>query len=242
MSPRLATAAAALVSPATAAWLVCGFCKDGHHKYCPRAVKNGEARIWPCGCTDPDCRGGSILRCLTCKNETPGEISPAMWECLDPEACQVRVNKRLANNPAYQAIKESNRMPTAAKKAVAKAATKPKAEPRDCGCGCDEQTGGGLFRPGHDARLVSTKVKEVGEGRFTVAAKKAALKEFRDIGASEKLVAKFERSVGLAELTAKSEKVGVRAPRKTAEKKSASGKVAKEPVPTPGPDDGDDDF
>lgn len=28
-------------------------------------------------------------------------------------------------------------------------------QPRPCGCGCGSETNGGLFRPGHDAKLVS---------------------------------------------------------------------------------------
>lgn len=52
-------------------------------------------------------------------------------------------------------------------------------QPQDCKCGCGEKTGGGNFRPGHDARLVSLVVK--GERKVS------ELKPF------PKLMAKYER-------------------------------------------------
>jgi hypothetical protein len=33
---------------------------------------------------------------------------------------------------------------------------------RACACGCDEQTAGGVFRPGHDQRLRSDLERRVG--------------------------------------------------------------------------------
>lgn len=49
--------------------------------------------------------------------------------------------------------------------AAKKAAERPKKDktpktPKPCLCGCGEQTGGGDFRPGHDAKYKSTLIKE----------------------------------------------------------------------------------
>jgi hypothetical protein len=45
-----------------------------------------------------------------------------------------------------------------------KPAGKSKAEPRACACGCGEMTNGGLFRPGHDAKLRSRLLKAIDAG------------------------------------------------------------------------------
>lgn len=221
----------AAVTPRATKELTCGFCANGTHRFCPRAVANGDrAKIWPCACRVPECGGGSILRCLTCKHEGPGEVSPAMWTCLDPEACQVRVDKRLAANPGYQQIKEFT-MPKAT--AVAKATprqSKPKAEPRDCADGCGSKTGGGLFLPGHDAKLLSVKVKEVGAQKFTQAAIKAAAQDLRTRGASDTLINKFSQRVTIAKAKAAAEATkpakAAAAPVRPAAKKAAAKKVA----------------
>lgn len=228
--------------------LTCGYCTSGHHKYCPRAVANeGRTKIWPCACDDPECGGGSILRCLTCKNERPGEVSPAMWECLDPEACAAQVQKNLARNPGYQQIREIT-MPkaTAAKATAAKtAAKKAKAEPRDCADGCGGQTSGGLFLPGHDAKLLSVKVAEVAEGRFTQATIKAVAGSMRELGCSDALLNKFSQRVTIAkDRAAKVAEAARTAPAKTAAAKTArpaakkaAAKKAVAPAPTPEDDD-----
>lgn len=57
-----------------------------------------------------------------------------------------------------------------------------------CGCGCGELSGG-LFRPGHDSKLLSRLVGEVKSGKTTLD---AALDEMTRIGASDKLKAKFQ--------------------------------------------------
>lgn len=57
-----------------------------------------------------------------------------------------------------------------------------------CGCGCGEPRGGGLFRPGHDSKLLSRLQTEVRSGSKTA---EQALEEVKQIGASEKLIAKL---------------------------------------------------
>lgn len=78
----------------------------------------------------------------------------------------------------------------------AKAETKAKTkEPTFCLC-CGEATKGGLFLPGHDARHVSTLVEAVMSKNSTEA---QARKSLKDDKVSEKLVAKFDKSLGLAQ-------------------------------------------
>jgi hypothetical protein len=52
-----------------------------------------------------------------------------------------------------------------------------------CGCGCGEPSGG-LFRPGHDSKLLSRLSAEIKSGAKTL---EQAHKEMADIGTSEKL-------------------------------------------------------
>src|SRR5215218_2745767 len=42
--------------------------------------------------------------------------------------------------------------------------TKSKAEPRECQCGCGGMTGGGLFLPGHDAKMRSRLLTAIRAG------------------------------------------------------------------------------
>lgn len=61
-----------------------------------------------------------------------------------------------------------------------------------CGCGCGESSGG-LFRPGHDSKLISRLVKSVKAGSVTV---EQAVAEMAEIGTSDKLQAKFRQKAG----------------------------------------------
>lgn len=61
-----------------------------------------------------------------------------------------------------------------------------------CGCGCGEPSGG-LFRPGHDSKLLSRLLGEVRSGAKTLADAHA---EMDAIGTSDKLKAKLAQKVG----------------------------------------------
>lgn len=61
-----------------------------------------------------------------------------------------------------------------------------------CGCGCGEPSGG-LFRPGHDSKLLSRLLGEVRSGTKTLADAHA---EMDTIGTSDKLKAKLAQKVG----------------------------------------------
>lgn len=64
----------------------------------------------------------------------------------------------------------------------------PAASP--CGCGCGEASGG-LFRPGHDSKLLARLLKEVNGGRVLAE----AVAEMGKIGCSDKLQSKFIKRV-----------------------------------------------
>lgn len=62
-----------------------------------------------------------------------------------------------------------------------------------CGCGCGEPSGG-LFRPGHDSKLLSRLLGEIRSGTKTLADAHA---EMDTIGTSDKLKAKLAQKVGV---------------------------------------------
>lgn len=61
-----------------------------------------------------------------------------------------------------------------------------------CGCGCGEPSGG-LFRPGHDSKLLSRLLNEIRSGAKTL---EQAHQEMTDIGTSDKLKDKLAAKVG----------------------------------------------
>jgi hypothetical protein len=85
-------------------------------------------------------------------------------------------------------------------------------------------TKGGLFAPGMDAKYVSLLVAEVQEAKFTKKAQDAAIKKMRTDGVSDKLVAKFEKAVGLAQARVEKAKEA------EAEKAKAKAEKAKAPA------------
>ena len=100
-----------------------------------------------------------------------------------------------------------------------KAASKPKVGA--CVC-CGAETKGGSFLPGHDARFVSSLVKTVSEANFTKTAETAARKNLKEANASERLVGKFDKSLGIArdKATAKAEAAKAKAEAKAEAKAS----------------------
>ena len=57
------------------------------------------------------------------------------------------------------------------------ASKNPNRKPARCQCGCGEQTLGGKFRPGHDARLKGRLLREArGRDKRTAAKARAELK------------------------------------------------------------------
>lgn len=177
----------------------CGFCKDGRHERCCRAIDNGvtkttpvRARVWLCPCEETGC-GGKILSCVRCK-KVHDDVNPDNRVCIDLDACTARMETRRANNPLYQQVREIQEKHIMAKAENTK--TREPAKPKEgtCQCSCEGKTKGGTFLPGHDARMVSRLVGEVLDKQTTEAKARAALKPFSDA-----LKAKFEKSLGIAQ-------------------------------------------
>lgn len=189
----------------------CGFCGSGNTEKCVRGTKYmgdqphakyPEGVVWVCK------NAGGKRRCARCNNRKTKEINPETWECFDIEACHGTIEKRLAEDPFYQELREIKERVNMAKitenKEKAEKVAKVK-EPTHCAC-CGEQTKGGKFLPGHDARYVSTLVEAVTSKNQTKA---QAVKTLKDAGASDALQAKFEKSLTLA--TEKAEKAAAAA-------------------------------
>lgn len=75
--------------------------------------------------------------------------------------------RKTAEIRALNKAREEAKLAPKAKAAAAKAAT-PKAPkaPAICHCGCNEETKGGLFRMGHDARLKGILIKGTADPRY----------------------------------------------------------------------------
>jgi hypothetical protein len=183
----------------------CGFCGTGNHERCCIGIKHigrhekfPNGVVWACGCEADSCQPGR-RKCAYCNNTNTDEVNPETWECIDVEGCHALVEERRANDPLLVQLREIQEITMAkieSDKAEKKAAAKPKTG--TCVCGCAGETKGGKFLPGHDARFVSALVGQVSDAKFTAKAEQAARKSLTGAGASEKLVAKFDQSIGLA--------------------------------------------
>lgn len=185
---------------------LCGFCNTGTHESCAigtkhtgkhERYKNGV--VWICRCESGGCTSGR-RKCANCNNRVTEEVNPDTWTCFDAAACQASVEAKRENNPFLAQLREIKERVNMAKieenKAKAEKAEKAK-EPTFC-LVTGEPTKGGLFKPGMDARYVSLRVAEVVEANFTKKAETEARATMKRDGVSEKLVAKFEKSLGLA--------------------------------------------
>lgn len=214
---------------------LCGFCNDGNHAKCAIGVKFDESRgahkkwpegiVWACRCTDGECTTGR-RKCAYCKNTTTEEIDPTTWECFDREACRATVQARRDNDPFLAQLRDIQEKVHMAKiendKQKAEKVAKTK-EPTPCTCGCGDNTKGGKFLPGHDARYVSERVVTILNSGFTAKVEKEQRARIKTDNVSDALVAKFEKSLGLAKEKAekKAEAAKAREAAK-AEKASAS--------------------
>lgn len=95
-----------------------------------------------------------------------------------------------------------------------------KGTPRDCRCGCGEQTGGGTFRPGHDARFKGQMLRLIDEGGSEGEAALEQLKEFPNLYDYEQ--ARDRLGSGPTKRAQKAEKLQELKDKKAAEKASSS--------------------
>lgn len=209
---------------------LCGFCGNGQHEKCSIGVKHRGRHekfplgvVWACRCNSGGCLEGR-RKCADCNNKVTDEVNPETWTCIDSEACRGTVDTKRENDPFLVQLREIKENVNMAKiendKTKAEKVAKTK-EPTFC-LVTGEPTKGGLFKPGMDARYVSERVIEVENSKFSAKATKDALARMKKDGVSEKLVAKFEKSVALAEskATAKAEAAAAKAAAK-AEKDKA---------------------
>jgi hypothetical protein len=131
----------------------------------------------PCSCS---CDYARHVACKECGRK--GTELDHLGQCA---------NRRDCSNTILAAF-ASKRQERAAARAAAPAKQRRSggSSPRPCKCGCGEQTGGGLYRPGHDARHVSQLTKKVRAGELTL---EAAVNEVRH---SDALVGKLRKAVG----------------------------------------------
>lgn len=185
----------------------CGFCTPNHpnrHERCSVGVvhdgkheryKNGV--VWVCGC---DCNTGR-RKCHNCNNRNTEEVNPETWACFDTDACKATVTTRRERDPFLAQLAQIKETVAMAKiendKQKAEKEQKAK-EPTFC-LVTGEPTKGGLFKPGMDARYVSERVATVENANFTKKATDEARAKMKKDGVSEKLVAKFEKSLGIAQ-------------------------------------------
>lgn len=174
----------------------CGFCLTGNHEKCPRVVGGRGFKVTKCPCEDGTHTG--ILRCVLCKRPGAAEhIDQESYTCVNSEDCAIRQREAFSRYPVIRQLsavrqesnKEGNPMSDIDGNLVegpASRTTRQKAEPKppkSCRCGCDGQTKGGNFLPGHDARWVSALVKStdlddpqsIAEGQELAASVSAAL-------------------------------------------------------------------
>ena len=176
---------------------ICGFCANFlSHEHCRRAIRNGDGSILLCMCEDPVHADKPNPRCTECYNSNADELDTKLYMCLDATECDERVRRRVSLNPQYQQITQARER--ADERAVAEGRRKPKREkvppkPKtgNCLC-CGEQTSGGKFLPGHDARLVSQTATAVAAGTLT---REDAITKFAELGTSDALVAKLTRKL-----------------------------------------------
>lgn len=207
----------------------CGFCQSNHHGRCavgtrvvgpPKKYPNGAVIL--CGCTDGGCEPGR-RKCTYCNNRKTEEVSPETWECLDLDACRETVEQRRRANPLYNDLREAKERATMAKTEATKTKAVKTAKTGTC-LVTGKTTKGGLFLPGMDARYVSERVADV-QGKVRTEAQ--ARKQMKDDGVSEKLVAKFEKSLGIAKEKVAKKAADDKAKADAKAEKAAEAKAAK---------------
>jgi hypothetical protein len=183
----------------------CGFCATNQHGRCSIGVvrHKGESQkypngvVWICSCEEGGCTSGR-RKCAVCNNMNTEEVDPLTWTCIDVEACHATIEIKRENSPFLAQLRDIKEKVTMAKIEEGEK-TKAAAKPKTGKCvHCGAETKGGSFLPGHDAAFVSGLVKDVVEAKFSKASEQTARKTLKEANASEALVRKFDKSVGLA--------------------------------------------
>lgn len=182
---------------------ICGFCfvqTETAHQMCRRSTRNGNGSVVFCKCDHPfhAPHQAGTPRCSECYNITEGEVDKKTWLCVEADECNARVHERIKNDSTIQMIEAVRAKARESQAAdgharAARRASSGEGRPTSgvCLC-CGEATGGGKFRPGHDARLVSRVAQEVADGKVTPT---DALEKFAELGVSDALQAKLKRKI-----------------------------------------------
>lgn len=132
-----------------------------------------------CAC---GCEYSRYQKCRECGRK--GTTLDDHGQCVDRRDCS---NTILADSAARRRAREERAAAAPASRSGGHSA----AGKRPCTCGCGETTGGGLYRPGHDARHVSRLTAAVRDEGMPIDDAIAAVSH------SEKLVAKLKRAIGV---------------------------------------------
>lgn len=160
----------------------------------PEELHGGCRRPGQCACSCEFARGG---RCMNCKRPRPfdslaGE-APNL-ECVDRAGCAEAMLDALpepgAPKSSRKATSASPRAPRPASEPKEPRQKAPKAAGGPCRCGCEEVTGGGSYRPGHDSRHVKNLVAGVRAGGVTL---EAAIEQLPSEALRDKLRKQLEK-------------------------------------------------
>lgn len=161
---------------------ICGFCSTNSHDFCKAVIRNGDMSLIKCPCA---CTTNKTERCTECHTADPDHLGRP-WLCDDREACNGRIETRLAQSPTYQQIKLLRTKIEETKTTTHTPRTTTK-QGGLCLC-CGEPTRGGNFLPGHDSRWLVNWAERIKNNETT---KTDALAEINKT--STHLAAKLEK-------------------------------------------------
>lgn len=173
----------------------CMFCRTNDHQLCKRVFRHGSGSVHFCPCNDAAHPERKVF-CTECYNDNEGEVDAKVYLCDDVEACGNRIMSRVEKLPMYQDIEAAREKAVQVQIEQGKRKPpRPRGEGRpktgQCLC-CGETTGGGKFKPGHDARMVSQLATRVQEGADADKVKA----DFAALGVSDALQAKLAKRIG----------------------------------------------
>ncbi len=148
---------------------------DAGHSQCE------GTRLDPCGC---GCEFARRHQCKECGRKKPSGELDDKGQCVDRRDCANAILAAHAASRAERAKRASSAPPARTNVRAGVGGPAPA-----CKCDCGETTGGGNYRPGHDARHVSKLTAAVKSGELTL---EAALPRLP----SDKLRDKLAKAVG----------------------------------------------
>lgn len=144
--------------------ILTGGCAGTRHDLCLGAVRTPSG-VHLCRC---DCHAGQKPACTHCRSIE--DVDEADRSCNNKEACQDTQRQRTLRSTTWQMIQECKTQPKGA--AMPKKEPTPRTKKAGVCQWCGGITKGGIFHPGHDAKLKSELLKLAAEraGRTSVEA------------------------------------------------------------------------